>query len=337
MPNRCADLLVAVMFPMVSRSQVKAEVPADGTQSSRMDLDVSPLVAMHGAPDPLPELGIHTGRNAIPPRPSREEKIEKAAHWLKAAAGASPLLIESGDIGYVVHLTGDAQLLQQLKDAVEKVNPPNAPHVVFDCRVFTMSNEAMAKLDASVRKKLLAAMVPGSVNAESITNEERVALVKSATTTITAPRLVMFDGQSAYAIVSTQRAFVANVTKVAARKPATQPAYEPEIGIADSGVAVGAKVDMKPADKTIAVQVKTQITRLLELKSALADPDDKNTNIQVPTLESIKFNQLCTVADGESILCHGERELINGPTTQPIGDDVFFIITATIIQPKPAK
>jgi len=205
---------------------------------------------------------------------------------------------------------------------------------MFECRLFTISNEAMAKLDDGIRKKLLAAMVPGSVNAESITDDERSALRKGATTTITAPRLMMFDGQSAYAVVSTQRAFIANVTKIAAKKPATQPAYEPEIGVVDSGVAVGTKVNVDAKAKSVAVQVKTTMARLLEMKTSLADPDDKNTNIQVPTVEKLKFDQLCTINDGESILCHGERELINGPTTQPVGDDVFFIITARIVQPK---
>jgi hypothetical protein len=145
---------------------------------------------------------------------------------------------------------------------------------------------------------------------------------------------MMFDGQSAYALVSTQRAFVANVHKIEAKKPATQPSYDPEIGIVDSGVAVGAKVAIDAKAKAVAVEVKTNIARLLEMKTALADPDDKNTHIQVPTLEKLKFDQLCTINDGESIVCHGERELINGPTTEPVGDDVFFIITATIVQPK---
>jgi hypothetical protein len=145
---------------------------------------------------------------------------------------------------------------------------------------------------------------------------------------------MMFDGQSAYALVSSERAFVANVTKIAPKKPATQPSYDPEIGIVDSGVAVGAKVSVDSKANAVAVQVKTTMARLLEMKTAQPDPEDKNVHIQVPTLEKLKFNQLCTINDGESILCHGERELINGPTTQPVGDDVFFIITATIIQPK---
>ena len=76
------------------------------------------------------------------------------------------------------------------------------------------------------------------------------------------------------------------------------------------------------------------MSMLLEMKTSLADPSDKQTEIQVPTVEMINFDQLCTVADGESLLCHGERELINGPTTRPIGDDVFLVITATIVQPK---
>ena len=58
------------------------------------------------------------------------------------------------------------------------------------------------------------------------------------------------------------------------------------------------------------------------------------TQIQVPVLETIKFEQLCSVGDGESVLCHGEREIVNGPTTQPVGDDVFFVITCNIAQPK---
>jgi hypothetical protein len=321
---------------LFATAQVFADAPAGAANSkSQMDLDVSPLMALNGAPDPVPDLGIHTGKNPFPPRgPSREEKIATAARWLKAAAGNSPLLIEIPDTGFTVHLTGDVQLLQQLKDAVEKVHTPGEPQVMFECRLFTISNDAMAKLDEGVRKKLLAAMVPGSTNTESITDVERAALSKGAVTTITAPRLMMFDGQSAYALVSTQRAFVANVHKIEAKKPATQPSYDPEIGIVDSGVAVGAKVAIDAKAKAVAVQVKTNMARLLEMKTVLADPDDKNTHIQVPTLEKLKFDQLCTINDGESIVCHGERELINGPTTQPVGDDVFFIITATIVQPK---
>jgi hypothetical protein len=331
---RTLSLLTAALCIFVV-TPTFADVPGAAPANARMDLDVSPLLALNGASDPVPEMGIHIGRDWRAKGPSREERISNAARWLKAAAGSSPLLIEIPDTGYSVHLSGDAQLLQQLKDAVAKVNPPNAPHVMFECRVFTISNEAMAKLDEGVRKKLLSAMVPGSLNAEPITDDERKTITKGAITTITAPRLMMFDGQSAYAIVSTERAFVANVTKIAAKKPSTQPAYEPEIGIVDSGVAVGAKVSVDAKAKTVAVQVKTTLARLLEMKiSTPADLDDKNVHIQVPTVEKLKFEQLCTINDGESILCHGERELINGPTTQPIGDDVFFIMTATIVQPK---
>lgn len=322
---------IIAIFPMFSTSQVKAEAPQAPVQNSRMDLDVSPILQL-GPADPMPSLGIHPMR-AVRQGPSREEKIAAAAHWLKVAAGAKPVLIEIPDTGYTVHLTGDPQTLQQLKDAVAHANNPNRPQVLFECRLFTMSTDAIQKLDESLRKKLLAAMVPGSIEAQSVTPEERNALAKACTTSITEPRLMLADGQSGYALVSTSRAFVSGVKKVA-KASTTQPSYEPEIAMVDSGAAVGAKVNIKPKNKVVAVEVKTQVANLLEMKTSLADPADKMTQIQIPTVEIIKFEQLCSVGDGESVLCHGEREIINGPTTQPAGDDVFFVITCNIAVPK---
>jgi hypothetical protein len=205
---------------------------------------------------------------------------------------------------------------------------------MFQCRLFTMSTAAIQKLDEGLRKKLLAAMVPGSVTAQDITADECKALMNARIKKISSPALILNDDRSGYVLIATDRAYVSNVMKIAPKPPATQPAYQPEINVVSSGVAIGAKVNVKPQDKTVAVQVKTTMTNLLALKTALADPDDKQTQIQIPMLESFKFDQLCTVGDGESILCHGEREIINGPTTQPAGDDVFFVITCTIAKAK---
>ncbi len=324
-------IAIVAIFPMFSKSQVKADVQQAPAQNSRMDLDVSPILQL-GPADPMPSLGIHPMR-AIHQGPSREEKIAAAAHWLKVAAGAKPVLMEIPDTGYTIHLTGDPQTLQELKDAVAHANNPNRAQVLFECRLFTMSTDAIQKLDESLRKKLLAAMVPGSNDPQSITPDERSALAKACTTSITEPRLMLADGQSGYALVATSRAFVSGVKKIA-KASTTQPSYEPEIAAVDSGAAVGAKVTIKPETKTVAVEVKTQVANLLEMKVGLADPADKMTQIQVPVLETIKFEQLCSVGDGESVLCHGEREIVNGPTTQPVGDDVFFVITCNIAQPK---
>jgi hypothetical protein len=322
------QLLVALLsIWLACRAQAGANA---GT--ARMDLDVSPVIVEVGPTDPLPELGIHT-LHRRPAAPSRTDKINAAARWLKAAAGTSPIVIEIPDTGYTLHLTGDPQTLQQLKDAVNDIHPPGEAQVMFECQLFTMSTEAIQKTDAPLRKKLLAAMVPGSVSAESITSEERDAMIKGCTAHITAPRLMMFDGRSAYVLVSTDRAYVANVMKVPAKAPATQPSYEPEIGIVSSGVAVGVKANIRPQNKTVAVQMKTTMSKLLELNTANVDKDPK-LHMQIPVVEMLRFDQLCTLSDGESMLCHGEREVVNGPTTQPVGDDVFFIITATIVQPK---
>ena len=116
-------IAIVAIFPMFSKSQVKADVQQAPAQNSRMDLDVSPILQL-GPADPMPSLGIHPMR-AIHQGPSREEKIAAAAHWLKVAAGAKPVLMEIPDTGYTIHLTGDPQTLQELKDAVAHAKPFN--------------------------------------------------------------------------------------------------------------------------------------------------------------------------------------------------------------------
>jgi type II secretory pathway component GspD/PulD (secretin) len=81
-------------------------------------------------------------------------------------------------------------------------------------------------------------------------------------TTLTAPRVTLFNGQRAYVLVATQRAYVSNLDAVVGNNTAT---FEPEISVVESGVLLDVQATVSADRKYVTMTLRPQLAQLLNI------------------------------------------------------------------------
>ncbi|MEZ0265020.1 MAG: type II secretion system protein GspD, partial [Phycisphaerae bacterium] len=82
------------------------------------------------------------------------------------------------------------------------------------------------------------------------------------TTTLTAPRITLFNGQRAYVLVATQRAYVSNLSAVVGNNSSN---FEPEVEIVESGVMLDVQATVSADRKYVTMTLRPQLAQLLNL------------------------------------------------------------------------
>jgi general secretion pathway protein D len=84
----------------------------------------------------------------------------------------------------------------------------------------------------------------------------------STSTTLTAPRVTLFNGQRAYVLVATQRAYVSNLDAVVGNNSSN---FEPEVDIVESGVLLDVQATVSADRKYVTMTLRPQLAQLLNL------------------------------------------------------------------------
>jgi type II secretory pathway component GspD/PulD (secretin) len=160
------------------------------------------------------------------------------------------------------------------------------------------------------------------------------------TTSLTAPRLTLFDGEQAYIAVLTQQAYVAGLTPVVAPGAAL---FDPTVGYATaSGVVLSVQATVSPDRKYVYLNVVPELSRLRDLvnfqTSAVVTPvatvgtvagasQIVQGTFQLPEVDTTIVNTACSVPDGATLLLGGQT--LAGETEReqgvPILSDIPFL------------
>ena len=82
------------------------------------------------------------------------------------------------------------------------------------------------------------------------------------TTTLTAPRITLFNGQRAYVLVATQRAYVSNLDAIVGNNSS---AFEPTVDVVSSGVVLDVQATVSADRKYVTLTLRPQLAQLLNL------------------------------------------------------------------------
>jgi type II secretory pathway component GspD/PulD (secretin) len=146
----------------------------------------------------------------------------------------------------------------------------------------------------------------------------RATQISQNTTTLTAPRLTLFNGQRAFVVVSTSTAYVSDVTPVIATGAV---AFDPTITNAQSGVLLDVQATVSADRKYVTLTLRPTLSRLRSLVSfpvsavvntaatgvgATGTTQITSATIQEPILDNTIINTTVSVPDGGTLLLGGQ-------------------------------
>jgi general secretion pathway protein D len=139
------------------------------------------------------------------------------------------------------------------------------------------------------------------------------------TSTVTAPRITLFNGQRAWVVVATQRAYVSNLTPITGNGVV---AFQPTIDVVDSGVLLDVQATVSADRKYVTLTLRPQLSQLLNLfefsfEAGGSAPTETGTGvvvstgagtgvIQQPEIELTEVKTTVSVPDGGTLLLGGQ-------------------------------
>lgn len=134
----------------------------------------------------------------------------------------------------------------------------------------------------------------------------RATQADSRTNVMTAPRLVVFNGGSAWVAVTIQQNFVSQLNPVIAQQAVAQ---QPQTGVIDAGASLFVRATVTQDRRYVMLLLAPGVTRLLALQTF---PFSGGTGagdafIQLPTLSSQRLQTMVSVPDGGTLLIGGQK------------------------------
>lgn len=134
----------------------------------------------------------------------------------------------------------------------------------------------------------------------------RATQADSRTSVLTAPRLVVFNGASAWIAVTIQQNFISSLQPVVAQQAVAQA---PITGTIDAGASLFVRASVT-ADKRYVMMILTPgVTRLLDLQTFQfsGGTGALQAFVQLPTLSSQRIQTMVSVPDGGTLLLGGQK------------------------------
>jgi type II secretory pathway component GspD/PulD (secretin) len=142
----------------------------------------------------------------------------------------------------------------------------------------------------------------------------RATQADSRTTVLTAPQLVLFNGQRSWVAVTIQQNFVSTLNPVVATGAVAQA---PQIGTIDSGAVLDVNATVTADKRYVTMTIRPGVTRLLDLQTIPFSGGSSGGGfgggpaltafVQLPTLSSQRIQTTVSVPDGGTLLIGGQK------------------------------
>jgi len=142
----------------------------------------------------------------------------------------------------------------------------------------------------------------------------RATQADSRTSVLTAPRLVLFNGQRSWVAVTIQQNFVSTLNPVAATGAVAQA---PQVGTIDSGAVLDVSATVTSDKRYVTMTLRPGVTRLLDLQTIPFSGGGAGGGfgggtalaafIQLPTLSSQRVQTTVSIPDGGTLLIGGQK------------------------------
>lgn len=134
----------------------------------------------------------------------------------------------------------------------------------------------------------------------------RATQADSRTSVLTAPRLVVFNGGSAWVAVTIQQNFISQLQPVVAQAAVAQA---PIIGTIDAGASLFVRATVTADKRYVMMILSPGVTRLLDLQTFQfsGGTGALQAFVQLPTLSSQRIQTMVSVPDGGTLLLGGQK------------------------------
>ncbi len=142
----------------------------------------------------------------------------------------------------------------------------------------------------------------------------RATQADSRTAVLTAPQIVLFNGQRSWVAVTIQQNYVTTLQPVVAQGAAAQA---PQVGVIDSGAVLDVEATITADKRYVTMTVRPGVTRLLDLQTIPFSGGTAGGGfgagaalpafVQLPTLSSQRIQTTVTVPDGGTLLIGGQK------------------------------
>ena len=226
--------------------------------------------------------------------------------------------IASSPLRAVLLITQTPRAQRKVQAVLDGLRQSRALQVSIETRIFSLPESAEAMLPDHLQGRLALVRNAGRFRCDQFVTDEdvhqlvQVASASPAASSLTAPRLTLFSGQTAVLVVQSQQAYVGDMKKVLAST--TQPLhYEP---ITQSTTATGVTVKIttciSPDGKTVFVDLDDQVARLLDLLPEQYGRNASAGKIQRPVFATFKRKAACAIADSSTLLLGGVNQIDAG-------------------------
>ena len=142
----------------------------------------------------------------------------------------------------------------------------------------------------------------------------RATQADSRSTVLTAPRLVLFNGQRSWVAVTVQQNFVSQLNPVVGQGAVAQA---PQTGTIDAGAVLDVTASVSSDRRYVTMTIRPGVTRLLDLQTipfsgggaggGFGGGTALNAFIQLPQLQSQRLQTTVSVPDGGTLLIGGQK------------------------------
>lgn len=179
---------------------------------------------------------------------------------------------------------------------------------------------------------------PAAGSTTFLTDAQYQSLMRIANdhkTIVTAPRITLFNGQRAYVLVQSQRAYVKSleISKDASGKIS----YSPDIDVVSSGVVFDASATATADRKHVTMVLRPRLSTLVALRDVPFpnSPPGENLSVQQPDVQISELRTVASVPVGKTLLLRGLRGSMNlgteGDTQASAVRDVLVLVKPSII------
>jgi type II secretory pathway component GspD/PulD (secretin) len=177
---------------------------------------------------------------------------------------------------------------------------------------------------------------PASLDQEQVDQLMRAVQGDAKSTIISAPKLMLFNGQSAYVLAANQRAYVADYTII--KLPDGSTKFEPQHGVVKAGWMLWAQATASADRKHVTLSVHPRMTHLAALEEVPWDrsPAGEKLTVSRPKLMASELSTTVSIPDGGTLLLGGLKAFAGEdaklPATKPAVPVLMLVKPKLIIQ-----
>ncbi len=287
----------------------------------------------------VPNFSLDNDKNQPTTQPSREQLVRELITTITSSVDPLSWRENTGR-GTISELQG--QLIvkntpavhERLLRKLEQMRKDRGVQVMFEARFITSPHFEKelggTKEDWIQLKASNADLWPRFLSESEAEALRRQTSASMASTLLTAPRIVLFNGQRAYCIVSRQTAYVADLHAVGDK-------LEPEVKVAESGVWVECQAKASEDLKFVTLNLRQKWASLLSL-NAVPWQGRKDQSIQVPETVTNALDATITMPNEQTAIYKVHPHHV--AATQPVNDpEVYVLVRPRIIAQReaPAK